>query len=275
MSQTETARVAADLTAGILGEAAAKFAGDEVGDNAARMLNEMQPQQAAAAPQAPAPVVSSPTPAAEPAPPAPPASEQTEEPDELPDFTPQLSDEYRALLEEPDFAEEAAAEIDAEQENEYNPDLDTDTARRIRELEKRNAWLEQQTVKANKGKWIAEAERSFPLLKAYAGDELREIQATSRRGFAREAAKLNDRMTRVLTPAIQDLQAAKQQAKTEATTEARQLAAQNWGLPPGEGIAAADQEQAAQIQSALQKAREERLPLAERLKILGGILPKR
>lgn len=274
MSQTETAKAAADLTASILGEFATKH-GDE---NAARMLSEMAPDQVVEAPASP---VSSPTPAAEAAPEPDPMSAEptveTPEPDVVAadpfaDLSPQLSDEYAALLEEPDFDEEAEAEIAAEaDENEYDETFDQDAAKKIRALEKRNQWLEQQNVKNSKSRWVQEAERSFPLLKAYAADELREIDATSRRGFAREAAKLNDRYSRVLGPALREVAALKEQAKTEGRAEAREEAKAQWGLPAAEPAgSAAVSEQERQ----LREARERRAPLVERLKILGGIPPK-
>lgn len=276
MSQLETAEVAAALTADILGEAVQTLAGDPGGDNAARMLAEMG--QPVAAPQEH--VVSSPTLAAEaalapPAPPvdppqAPPAAAEPEPDPEPFSFEPQIDDDYRILLEEPDYEAEAAAEIAAERdEQQYDDTFDADTAAQLRAKDKKIAWLEQQNVKANRGKWVAEAERSFPLLKTYAADEVREITATSRRGFAREAQKLNERFSKVLAPALADLQTAKALAKQEAERDARVLAAQQWGLPVTE--AAGSPPPSSEQERLLLEARARRAPLEERLKILAGL----
>jgi hypothetical protein len=275
MSQPETAQVAAALTASMLGD----FVETHGDENAARMLAEMQPEGQLV--EAPQPVVSSPAPAAD----AAPVVQNSPDPDDAAanaaieavvaatdafDFTPKLDDDYRALLEEPDFEEEAAAEVAAEvEERGYDDTFDTDAAKKIRELEKRNAWLTEQNVKANKSKWVAEAERSFPLLGTYAADELRQIEASSRRGFAREAAKLNERYSKVLGPALQEVANLKAQAKAEALVEARSEAARQWGLPVVEasGAPAAIDE----TQRKLKEAREQGASLEERLKILGGV----
>lgn len=269
MSPTETtAEAAAAVTADILGEAAQTLAGDPAGDNAARMLAEMG--QPVAAPQTA--VVSSPTPAAETAePPAPVNEPEPIEPQPELTFEPQLSDELQELLDTPDFEEEALAEVvDERDPDEYDETFDPQEAAKERAKDKRIKFLEERLVQANKGKWVAENKKAYPLLATYAADELSAIEATSRRGFAREAARLNERYTKVLGPALQDLAAAKASVKAEVETEVRSEASKNWGLPVAEpGGAAAFSEQ----ERALLEARERRAPLAERLKILAGIRP--
>lgn len=274
MSQTETAQAAADLTASILAEAAQNLAGDPAGDNAARMLNEMRPGQVVAASQTPA--VSSPTPAAEAAPEPPAPSSEPElapvEPAavELPNLEPQLDPDYAALLEEPEFEEEAAAEIAAEaEENGYDETFDTDSARKIRELEKRNVWLQEQNVKANKGKWVAEAKRAFPIFQEFPriAAELDTVTATSRRGFAREAQKLSVKYTEILGPTLSEAAAKIDAARTQTQAEVRAEASQQWGLPVTEPAGSAG---ISEQERALIKAREDRLPLTERFKIMFG-----
>ncbi len=275
MSQPETTeQAAAAVTAAMLGEFLKD--GDE---NAARMLAEM-----AGSDEAPE-TVSSPASQADPLQlldriirpdqqAEAEAAVETTVPASLPDFAPQLTDDLQALLEEPDFDEEAAAEIDAEFDDSVEFDgRDPEMEKRIRALEKRNAWLEGRAVDASKGKWVAENEKAYPLLKTYAPDELRGINATSRRAFAREAAALNARYEKVLAPALADLAAAKALAQGDAEAAARKKAAQNWGLPAVEaagGAVTANEQQ----EHALAEARARRAPLEERIKILAGIEPK-
>jgi hypothetical protein len=266
LSNQDTAQAAANVTASILAEAAGKLAGEPAGDNAARMLAEMQPETVAEALPA-QPVVSNPapveTPAAE-------VTEVTEPVVEFPDFTPQLSEEYAALLDEPEFEEEAAREVAAEIEaNDYDETYDADMAKNLRALKKHNQWLEQQIVLKSKKDWIAEAKKSFPLLATYAADELATIEATSRRGFAREAAKLNEKYTKILGPALKDVEVMKAAAKAEAEKDARAKAAAQWGLPAGEP-SGAEMGLSAQEQ-ALIEARNNNAPLETRLKILAGM----
>ena len=274
MSQPETAQVAAALTQDILSD----FVQSHGDDNAARLLAEMQGEPAAAPPAAP--VASSPTPAADAAPAvtldlvpavAEPVAETPDEPEPaVVDFTPQLDDDYRALIEEPDFDEEALAEIQAEHDPDtYDETFDAQTAAKERAKDKRIQYLEQQLVRSNKGKWAAEAKRSFPIFSLPEMDRVLDgIQATSRRGFAREAAKLNEHYTAVLGPQIQALKAAQAAAREVAEKEARAKAAEQWGLPAAEPAGTA----AVSVQDqALREARERGASLEERIKILAGL----
>lgn len=268
MSQSETAAAAAALTQSILGEFAANGS-----ENAGRMLQEMQgdeaPQPVAsgfppAAEAAPEPdPIPAPEPAAEPA-----ATEPAPDPiaEALAVLEPQLDEEYQALLDEPDFDAEAAAEVEAEQADTYDETYDPEVAAKLRAQEKRIKWLEEQNAKSNRGKWIAEAKRSYPLLDKYAADELAQIEATSRRDFARKAAKLQERYAKMLEKPLRDIAELKAQALQEGLVEARQKAAQQWGLPYQEPAGSPPPVTAAQAE--LAAARANRAPLEERLKIL-------
>lgn len=267
MSETEAA--AAALTQDILGEFVQKH-GDE---NAARMLAEMAPDQPVAAP---APPVSSPPPAAAAAPPVPttpeapePAGEQT--PPALPDFTPLPDEELDELLSEAALEDEVEAEVEAEQE-EYGESYDPDEARARKKQEKRIEFLEKQLVAKSKKDWAAENLRKYPLLATYFADEVKGISATSRRGFAREAQKMNDHYARALAQPLADIEALKSQTFQTAKTEARQEAAQQWGLPSQDPAGAPPG--TTEREAALARARAAGAPLEERLKILGGILPQ-
>ena len=262
MANEETAQVAAALTQSILGEFVAN--GDE---NAERILATGQPVVA------PPLVVSTPAPAAEaePTPTPEPEPEPEEEAAVLPSLEPTLSEDLQALLEEPDFEEDARAEVAAMFEaGDVDESFDPQTEAKMRALEKRNAFLEAQVVAKSRKGWVEENRRAYPLLATYAPDELNSITATSRRAFAREAAALNAKYTAILKPALEDVARLKEQAKSEAKTEARREASAQWGLPVSEPAASGFPEQDA----ALEKARRERAPLAERIKILAGMVPR-
>jgi hypothetical protein len=185
-------------------------------------------------------VPSVPAPAAEAAvePPAAPEAEPEDEPFDFSTLEPQLSPELAELLEDepPDFEEEARAEVAAELQSaedqgvyaEYN---DPEQAARVRALEKRNQFLESRLVETNRGKWVQENLRAYPLVSQYAKDELEAVQATSRRAFAREAARLNERVTRIAKPLLADLQAKLATQNEAATAQARADVAAAWGNP--------------------------------------------
>lgn len=257
-----TSEQAAALTNDILGQFARD--GDE---NAMRLLaSEEQPHIQPAA---------SPPPAAEP-----PPAEAQPEPDqpelveaaqasEL-DFSPRLSDELQALLDEPDFDEEAAAEIEAALEvGEELPD-DPAAAKRLRALEKRNEYLEGRLIARERKGWVAENLDAYPLLKSYAKEDVEALVATSRRDFARQAANLNSRLERIVGPALADIAAMRQQQTAEGRAEGRAAAAAAWGAPPADPASGGMPAQAA-AQAELEAARARRAPLHERLKILARI----
>jgi hypothetical protein len=157
-----------------------------------------------------------------------PVATPVEEPVEL-DLEPVIPDDLQALLDEPDFEEEAALEV-ADEQDEYDEDAtDPETAKKVRALEKRNAWLEEQRVKSESKKWVDENLKAYPLLRNYAAEEVAAIKATSRRGFAREAAALNARFAKMLEPALKEIEAAKKQLRPEIETEVRSEYKEGWG----------------------------------------------
>lgn len=160
------------------------------------------------------------------------------------DLEPVIPDELQALLDEPDFEAEAAAEV-ADAEEEWDEDAtDPEVAKRLKTLEKRNAWLEEQRVKTEKTKWVAENLKAYPLLSRFAADEVKAIDATSRRAFARQAASMNTRLAAMLKPALEEIQQAKQQLRGQAQQEVRGEYKQAWGTITT-GPAAAPVEQSA------------------------------
>lgn len=219
MSVTET-EAAAALTNSILGQ----LAGDGY-DKAAELLQANEPavQPVVAAP----PVPSSPPAVAD-------ATEPVAEPEALPSFEPDVPEDLQALIDEPDFDEEAAAEVAARLETAPDEYLDVEATTADLSKDKRIAFLEAQLVAKSRKNWIAENLRAYPLLRTYAKDEVEKFTATSRRAFAREAAALNGRLETIAKPMLQDIAALKEGMKGEAIAEGKQEAKKRWGDAPGD-----------------------------------------
>lgn len=231
---------AAELANAILGTAAAN--GDEHAAEVLASEGIVEPV-AVAAPVIPAP--SRTTPTAEAVVPAVEVVEGTEPVS----YDPVIPDDLAALLNEPDFEEEAAAEIAAEAEESYIED--PDGAAKLRAAEKRIAFLEERVTAASRKNWVAENLRAYPLLREYAKAKVEGIMATSRRGFARECAALNTELEAIAKPMLTDLRAAAAVTKQEAVAEGRAVAQQRWGaVPGGESAVAGDAEYDARVAAA-------------------------
>lgn len=185
----------------------------------------------------------------------------------LPDFTPLTDDELDTLLTEPDIDAEVEQEAVAAAA-EYGDTFDPDEFRRVRSLEKRNEWLESQLVAKSKQGWVAENLRKYPLLNTYFADEVKSIDATSRRGFAKAAAEMNTRYAAALSGPLSDIAALRAGTKAEAKAEARTEAAQQWGLPVGDPAGSAAAEVQAEVDAELAAARQRGAGLAERIAIM-------
>lgn len=146
------------------------------------------------------------------------------------DLEPVISDELQALLDEPDFDEEARAEVAQQMEDEgLEFSTDPEAATRMTALEKRNKWLEDRLVVSERKKWIAENLKAYPLLARFASDEVEAIDATSRRAFARQARSLNDRLAKMVKPALEEINEAKKLLKGEVIQEVRSEYQGAWG----------------------------------------------
>lgn len=146
------------------------------------------------------------------------------------DLEPVISDELQALLDEPDFDEEAAVEVQSQiDDGDLDYTTDPEAAARLRKLEKENEWLKAQRVVSDKKKWVKENLKAYPLLNRYAADEVAAIDATSRRAFARQAASLNGRLTKMVAPALQEIADAKKLLRGEADAEVRAEYNDAWG----------------------------------------------
>lgn len=146
------------------------------------------------------------------------------------DVEPVISDELQALLDEPDFEEEAALEVQAQiDDGELDYTTDPAAAARLRKLEHENAWLKEQRIVSDKKKWVAENLKAYPLLREFASDEVSAIDATSRRAFARQAASLNSRFTKMLEPALQAITEEKKRLHSQVNQEVRAEYREGWG----------------------------------------------
>lgn len=214
-------------------------------------------QPVAAVPMTAVPSVPASNDTTEPAPPAT-AEASPSEPFDFTSFEPQLPPDLAELLEDepPDFEAEARAEIAAElraaeDRDEYVEPVDTDLAARLRAAEKRNQFLEGRLVETNRSKWVQENLRAYPLLRDYAKDQVAAITATSRRGFAREAAKLNDQVASIAKPLLDNLKSQLAARGDEITLERRQQVDASWGKPAVDQAATgASADQLARIQNA-------------------------
>lgn len=173
-------------------------------------------------------------------------------PESVPTFKPKLDDELQALLDEPDFDEEARVEVAAEVEtDEYQYD-DPEATAKQRAAEKRIAFLEGQLVAKSKKGWVEEAKRAFPDLARLIPGEIEGTQATSRRKFMQAVAAANTKYATILGPTIERLEADRAAIASGAVAVAREEVANAWGKPAGDILPAAAQAQT----EALQKARD-------------------
>jgi len=174
-------------------------------------------------------------------------------PEEAPNYTfkPTLSEDLQALLDEPDFEAEAAAEVAAEQESDDYEYADPETAAKLRAADKRIAFLESQVVAKSKKGWVEEAKRAYPDLARLIPGELEGITSTSRRAFAREADRINAKYAAVLAEPLAKLEAARAAISAGAVAVAREEVATAWGKPAGDTLPPMAAAQA----DALQKAR--------------------
>jgi hypothetical protein len=199
-------------------------------------------------PEAPAPAHAPPAPpAVEPQPAAPspvpatvetpaPAPEPVAAPENVPTFKPKIDDDLRALLDEPDFDEEARAEVADEIESEEYEYADPETTAKVRALEKRTQFLEGQLVAKSKKGWVEEAKRAYPDLARLLPGEIEAIAATSRRSFMRAADATNTKYATVLGPTLAKLEAERVAIASGAVATAREEVANAWGRPAADTL---------------------------------------
>lgn len=158
--------------------------------------------------------------------------QETEQTDEF-NLDPEVPDDIRALVDEPDFEAEAEEEIAASVEEEWDEDgqdeyvdprLAEERKKRVA-AEKKAAHYEQLRVKAERTKWEDEAAKFYPLA------DVKKIDATSRRAFLRAAKSRHEETKPFVLRGIeshkQDLQAEFDAKYAEAKAELERA----WGRP--------------------------------------------
>lgn len=226
----------AELTAQMFAEPIATGEVVVTDPESAPAVTPITPPAGVAAPSAAptTPAASAPTPAAIEAQPEP---ELVAEP-ETPTFRSRWDDDARALLEEPDFEEEARVEVAAELEDgdgEYEY-TDPQVAARIRALEKRNAFLESQNIAKSKKGWVEEAKRGCPDLARWLPGRIEGIDASSRRAFLREAERRNLEAQQIFGPTLAKLEADRAAIAADAVAAARAEVAAAWGRPAADTL---------------------------------------
>jgi hypothetical protein len=155
------------------------------------------------------------------------------EQDALSEFVldPEVPEDILALVEEPDFEEEAEAEIaaqveewDEEEQGYVDPAVLEERKARIK-LEKKLAHVEAQRVKESRKAWASEAEKFYPLADAT------KIDATSRRGFLREAKRLHDANKPYVLKGIEKTKAELHAEFERKFQEAKAELEAAWGVP--------------------------------------------
>ena len=149
--------------------------------------------------------------------------------DERIEFTPELPDDIKELLEDDDEPEEdnyREPVADDDDSLSYEDEL-TKLRRENAKLAKKAEFADKQKAEAQKTKWTAEVEKFFPLATPST------ITADSRRGFLRaaeaqhNAVAQNPLLRRYTEQAVKDAQAQAEQILADARTQA----AASWGRP--------------------------------------------
>lgn len=147
---------------------------------------------------------------------------------EFPSFEVELPPELLAELDAPAEEEFDASEQEIEDLMQEYPDENPEVLARLRKAEKQAQYFEQLRQQEARKNWKAEAAKFFPLAEPF----LDEFNATSKRGFLRQAREVHSRMLpiveeRVLKPARE----AVERGKAEGVQEAKEEARTAWGQP--------------------------------------------
>jgi hypothetical protein len=159
---------------------------------------------------------------------APDEGEQAAPEDETPDLsileadTTGIEDLLEAPAEEEEDEEEPVA---PDPEDEYQYEDPEKLQAKLRKLEKKLTWSEEQRVKQGVKNWRQEATRRFPLA------DVEEINATSRRAFLREAEAQHQRYAKKLKPLLGQLKQTETQEQAASLAQERAQEENDWGLP--------------------------------------------
>ncbi len=145
---------------------------------------------------------------------------------------PEVPDEIRALVDEPDFEAEAEEELEASVEEEWDEEGEEYTDPRLAEerkkrvaAEKKAAHYENLRVKDARKSWEEEAEKFYPLADA------KKIDATSRRGFLRTAKNQHEAMKPFVLKGIETYKAELQADFDKKLAEKQAELEAAWGKP--------------------------------------------
>lgn len=157
----------------------------------------------------------------------------------LPDLEVELPEDLIRELDEPEFVEEETPDEDEPDFEDYGEgDADPAVLKRLRQAEKKAEYYENLRAEDSKRKWKDEAKKFFPLSE-YALDD---IQATSRRGYLKQAQAAHQSVLPHLKPYIEQMQTTLESEKEKARAEAREEAEKAWGRPATGDNAASDAE---------------------------------
>ncbi len=185
--------------------------------------------------------------------------ETEEEASDFPNLNPTLPEDLAEEL-EMDWDEEEEETEEADEDDDWDGDEDDPRVQalkaRLRKAEKKAQWAEQKRAESQRAKWEAEAEKYFPLSK----HALKDIQATSRRGYLREAKRQHEIVQPHVQVFVEELKRKQDAAVESAKAAALEEAKRAWGRPtvgPGGREQTTAGDRAEKVQNA--KNLEERL----------------
>lgn len=149
--------------------------------------------------------------------------------EELPQFEIELPEDLLQELEEDDFEETSVTE-ELEQDEDYQM-LDEQSKRllaRALAAEKRAEHYEKLRLNEAKKNWSEEAKKFFPLAEPF----LNDIQATSRKGFLREAKARHEAVLPLVKPLLERKEAETKAEREKVREEEKQAAKERWGSAP-------------------------------------------
>lgn len=153
---------------------------------------------------------------------------QQETAEEVPvlELDPQLPEDVATLLEEPETEEDDEPVFRVEEEDDFEYDEEkAQLKKKLKALEAKAEWLEKKRVETDRVKWIAEAEKFFPL------SDPASITAESRKAFLRAAREQHTRNKPLFEKFSQNtISQAKKEAE-QIKSDAKAAAEKAWGKP--------------------------------------------
>ena len=155
--------------------------------------------------------------------------QETEEEEASFEIDPELPDDVKALVDEPDFEEQAEAELALEEPDDDDDDYVDPEVRDLRKqlkvAQKKAEHFESLRLRADRSKWETEAAKFFP----FANPDT--IAADSRRGFLREAKAQHEQIKAAVQPVLAQYKADRETIRAELEAEVRAEISAAWGKP--------------------------------------------